>query len=240
MNLHLPGYLAIAFGLTTVATFLAYIVILKKSTFLSDKTKRIVYLLMLLWLAVQGILAGLDIYSSNLQSFPPKLFVLGIWPGILLIIILMATTNGRRFMDSLPLKEITYLNMVRIAVELMLFALFLNKAIPRLMTFEGGNFDIFSGLSAPLIAYLVFSKKPFKRNLLLIWNIICLLLLINVVTKALLSAPLPVQKFAFDQPNVAILVFPFVWLPTFIVPLVLFGHIVSLRRLIGKHELPSA
>lgn len=239
MNLQLPSYLAIAFGLTTLATYLMYILILHRSTYLSPKGKKLVYVAMFIWVAIQGVLAARDVYSTNLQSFPPKLFLIGIMPAILLIIILMVTKNGRQFIDSLPLKEITYLNTVRIFVELVLFALFINKAVPKLMTFEGGNLDILSGLSAPVIAYLVFSKRPFKPRLLLAWNIICLLLLINVVSKALLAAPLPIQKLAFDQPNWAILIFPFVWLPTFIVPLVLFGHVISLRRLIGKHELPA-
>jgi len=49
---------------------------------------------------------------------------------------------------------------------------------------------------------------------------------------ALFSAPSPIQKFAFDQPNIAILNFPFSWLPTFIVPIILFGHLTSIRQLI--------
>lgn len=238
MSLQIPSYLAIVFGLITAATYLMYILIINKSTYLSAKGKMVVYLLMFIWLIFQGVLAGKDIYSTNLQSFPPKLFLLGILPPILLIIILMITKGGKKFIDSLPLKEVTYLNTVRIFVELVLFALFINKAVPKIMTFEGGNLDILSGLSAPVVAYFVFSKTPFKPRLLLVWNIICLLLLTNVVSKALLSAPFPVQKLAFDQPNWAILIFPFVWLPTFIVPLVLFGHVASLRRLIGKNGLP--
>lgn len=236
MNTHLPLYLALIFGLTTAATYAMYILILKKSSYLSSTNKIIVYVAMLSWLAIQGILSAGHVYSDNLQHFPPKLFLLGLLPAISLIIVLLATRKGRAFMDSLPLREITYLNTVRIIVELVLLGLFLNKAIPRLMTFEGGNFDIFSGLSAPLIAYFVFTKKSIKPVVLLIWNIVCLGLLLNVVTKALLAAPLPFQQLAFDQPNVAILIFPFTWLPTFIVPLVLFGHIVALRRLTVRRK----
>jgi hypothetical protein len=233
MNTHLPLYLAVAFGLTTVATYVVYLRIIKKSTYLTPNAKNIVYVLIFVWLVIQGILSSNDVYSTNLKSFPPKLFVFGLLPTIALIIILLVTKVGRAFMDSLPLKEITYLNTVRVAVEFILLGLFLNKAIPKIMTFEGGNFDILSGLSAPVIAYFVFTKKSVKPVALLVWNIVCLGLLLNVVTKALLAAPLPLQQLAFDQPNIAILLFPFTWLPTFVVPVVLFGHVVSLRRLIA-------
>jgi hypothetical protein len=75
------------------------------------------------------------------------------------------------------------------------------------------------------------TKLKIDRNGILIWNFICLGLLINIVVNALFSAPSPIQKFAFEQPNIAILNFPFSWLPTFIVPIVLFGHLTSIRQL---------
>jgi len=70
-----------------------------------------------------------------------------------------------------------------------------------------------------------------------LWNVMALALLLNIVINALLSAPFPFQQFAFDQPNIAILYFPFVWLPSFIVVTVLFSHLVSLRKLIKNKKL---
>ncbi|TAH22438.1 MAG: hypothetical protein EAZ08_00730 [Cytophagales bacterium] len=49
----------------------------------------------------------------------------------------------------MPLKNLIYLNIVRIPVEIILFWLFVNKAIPELMTFEGRNLDIIAGITAP-------------------------------------------------------------------------------------------
>jgi len=54
---------------------------------------------------------------------------------------------------------------------------------------------------------------------------------LNIVINAILSVPTPIQQFAFDQPNIAILYFPFTWLPCFIVPAVLLSHIVSIKKL---------
>ena len=153
---------------------------------------------------------------------------------ILSIIILFSTQKGRNFIDSLPLTNITWLNIIRIPVEFVLFWLFVNKAVPQLMTFEGRNFDILSGITAPFIAYYGFTKGKLSARVILIWNFICLALLFNIVFNAVLSAPFVMQQFAFDQPNIAILNFPFNWLPTFIVPIVLFGHLVAIRQLLRK------
>jgi len=58
--------------------------------------------------------------------------------------------------------------------------------------------------------------------------------LLNIVTTALLAAPTPFQRFAFDQPNVAVLYFPFVWLPACVVPIALLAHLVAIWRLAAK------
>jgi hypothetical protein len=123
------------------------------------------------------------------------------------------------------------LHTVRIPVELVLFWLSEHGVIPRLLTFEGRNFDIFSGLTAPLIYYFGFIRPKLGKGVLITWNIICLVLLVNVVTHAILSLPTPFQKFAFDRPNVAVLYFPYIWLPACVVPLVLFSHLAILRKL---------
>jgi hypothetical protein len=106
--------------------------------------------------------------------------------------------------------------------------------MPELATFEGRNFDILSGLTAPFIWYYGFIKKKLKKGWLLAWNFICLGLLLNIVVHAVLSVPTPFQQLAFDQPAIAVLYYPFILLPAVIVPLVLFAHLVSIRQLMNK------
>lgn len=228
---NLPIYISLTFGLTTVATLLLFYWTIRNSKAETIQIKSTSILIGLtIWLVIQAIFSLKNIYSTDTNSFPPKIMLFGILPTILVIVILFTTQKGRQFIDSLPLKNLTYLNVVRVPVEIVLFWLFLQKAIPELMTFEGRNFDIIAGITAPIIAYFGLSKNKFKRQSILIWNFICLALLINIVVNALFSVPSPIQKFAFDQPNIAILNFPFSWLPTFIVPIVLFGHLCSIRQ----------
>ena len=232
---NLPLYISLIFGLTTVATLLFFYWTVQTSTneTTSKKANAILFGL-IIWLVIQGVLTLRDVYHSDTTSLPPKILVFGILPTILVIIFLFVTQSGRRFIDSLPLVNLTYLNVIRVPVEFVLLWLFINKAVPQLMTFEGRNFDIIAGITAPFVAYFGLTKGKLSRFMTLVWNFACLALLLNIVVNALLSAPSPLQKFAFDQPNIAILYFPFSWLPTFIVPIVLFGHLVSVRRLILK------
>jgi hypothetical protein len=234
---NLPTYISLTFVLTTVATLMLFYWTVRNSSAETTRKKANDILLgLMIWLAIQAFLTINDVYNSDTNSFPPKIMLFGVVPLILTIILLFATKKGRQFIDSLPLANITYLNTVRIPVEIVLYWLFLHKAVPQLMTFEGRNFDIFAGITAAFIAYFGIKKGMFNRKFILVWNFISLGLLVNIVANAVLSIPSPIQKFAFDQPNIAVLNFPFSWLPTFIVPIVLLGHLVSIRQLTRKLE----
>jgi len=220
----LPGYIYIVFALTTLLTVL----LLFKATHYS----RSAIIITLSWVAVQGFIGGSGFYTVT-NAVPPR-FGLSLLPPVLFIAVLLLTKRGKLTTGSFDTKTLTLLHLVRIPVELTLYWLFLHKAVPGLITFEGRNFDILCGLTAPLIYYFGYIKKALSRKILIAWNLVCLLLLANVVITAVLSAPLPFQQFAFDQPNIAILYFPFVWLPCCIVPIVLFAHLVCLQRLIKQ------
>ncbi|MDE1190982.1 MAG: hypothetical protein PW786_02425 [Arachidicoccus sp.] len=230
---NLPAYISVIFGCITVVTLLLFYRVIKKSDSAATSNKANAVLIgCIIWVILQSMLTLKNVYNSNLAALPPKLMLLGILPALIAIVFLFVTSKGRQFIDSLPLKNLTYISTVRVIVEFILFRLFIYKAIPESMTFEGRNFDIFSGITAPFVAYFGFTKKRLSRQIILVWNFICLGLLMNVVTIAMLSAPFPFQRLAFDQPNIAILNFPFSWLPTFLVPVVLFGHLVSIRQLL--------
>ncbi|SJZ36342.1 hypothetical protein [Sediminibacterium ginsengisoli] len=236
----LPIYVPLFFGLTALVTLLLFFLTIRNAATqtVRQNAGRITACL-LLWLAIQAVLTFKNVYNTGTDALPPKIVLFGVMPPIATIIILFATKKGRTFIDSLPLVNLTCLHIVRIPVEIVLFWLFLNKAIPGLMTFEGRNFDIIAGITAPLIAWLGFKKAKITRKGILVWNLLCLALLLNIVVNAFLSTPSPLQKFAFDQPNIGILYFPFSWLPTFIVPVVLFAHLVSVRRLLYRDDKKS-
>ena len=223
---NLPIYISTGFVATTLLTlFFLYKV--------ANHSKKVLAV-SLAWLAITATI-GLSGFYLNTSVMPPRfLFLVG--PPLVLILFLFTTPKGRAFIDRFNPAYATYLHVVRVPVELVLWALFIYHYVPELMTFEGRNFDVLSGITAPLVAYLGYTKVKLGKTLLLLWNFICLGLLVNIVTNAILSAPFPFQQFAFDQPNVGVLYFPFVWLPGFIVPSVLLCHLVSIRRLMAQNS----
>ena len=218
----LPIYIPVVFVLATVLT----VCIFYKAANYSRKT----LIVLLVWLLMQAVIGLAGFYTVTV-NVPPR-FILLTLPPLLSVVLLFATENGRQYIDRLQVQTLTVLHVVRIPVEFVLLWLSLHKAVPSLMTFEGRNFDILSGITAPFIYYYGYIKQGINRKVIIAWNLVCLALLINIVVNAVLSAPFSFQKFAFDQPNIAILYFPYLWLPGCIVPLVLFAHLASIRQLL--------
>lgn len=182
-----------------------------------------------LWLTLVAAVS-LSGFFLKFDAVPPRL-IFALVPSLLIILGCFVSTHGKQFIDSLDPAWLTYLHTIRIPVEVVLVMLFLEGMLPEIMTFEGRNFDILAGLSAPFISWFGFVRRTIGRQGLLIWNLICLLLLFNIVGTAVLSAPTAFQQFGLDQPNVALFYYPFIWLPAYIVPVVLFSHLSLIRQL---------
>jgi hypothetical protein len=223
---NLPLHIYIVFFTAVIGTVLFLLYAVRK---VSSKVAGIVAVLLAAWMLLQEQLS-INGFYLKFDSMPPR-FIFAVAPMFLLIIALLILPT-KNFLAQMPLLPLTLLHVVRVPVELVLLRLFQAGLVPQLMTFEGRNFDILSGLTAPLIAWLAFRGGKTNRTLLLIWNIIALGLLINIVVNAVLSLPFRTQQFAFDQPNQAVLYFPFIWLPSVIVASVLFCHVVSIWRLL--------
>lgn len=236
MIARLPSYVNLTFILITLVVFFWFIFILFQAThkFGDTRIRRNVAILIagvVVWLVIQGLLAYSGFYL-NFDSVPPRLAVFGILPVLTVFIVApFLLAKIKPFTRSLSLEGLTYLQAIRFPVEIVLLWLFIYGAIPELMTFEGRNFDILVGITAPLVAYVCFTRKIASLKLVLIWNFIGLALLFNIVINALLAAPTPLQQFAFDQPNLAVAHFPFIWLGVFVVPVVYLAHIVSIQQL---------
>lgn len=189
------------------------------------------------WMGVTALL-GFTGFYRNYEAFPPRfMFLLPL--GLLFVVIFSLTPKGKLFMQGLDSEWLTLLHTVRIPVEVVLYYVFLAGLIPDLMTFEGYNFDIISGVTAPIVYYFYFVKQKLSKGFLLFWNFLCLGLLANILTIALLSAKTPFQQLAFHQSNIGVTYFPFVWLPAVIVPIVLFSHIASIYQLLKGQERVS-
>jgi hypothetical protein len=86
---------------------------------------------------------------------------------------------------------------------------------------------------AVVVTFLVATGRASVR-LVRAWNVLSMVLLVNIVTIALLSAPTPYRVFMNEPANVWVTRPPFVWLPAVLVLAALLGHLVLFRRLANE------
>jgi hypothetical protein len=227
------------FILITVIYIALILLVLKRglgASALASTKKRRIFIGILLslgaWVTLIGILASKHFFD-DFSTLPPKFFIVLIVP---LITLLWATSRQsvKEILFQIPPQTILWLQSFRIFVEVLLWMLFVDNLLPVQMTFEGYNFDIISGLTAP-VAALIFYKTR-SSTFLLIWNICGLGLLINIVTIAILSTPVPFRVFMNEPANTIVTQFPIILLPGVLVPLAYTLHILSLRQVLAMRE----
>lgn len=218
----LPLYIPILFFACTVYT----IVIL----YLAIKKAELVLYGSLMWCVIQYFIVSSEFYE-NTTSIPPR-FTLAVAPSIMIIISIFYSQWGKYFLMSINYYYLNFIHLVRIPVEFGLYGLAIYKAIPMTMTFEGLNFDIVAGLTVPFILIFYYYKKRMNKKYVIIWHSISMLLLLGIIFNAIFAFESPIQLHAFDQPNKGMLKYPYILLPSYIVPVVMFTHIASIRKLL--------
>ncbi len=181
------------------------------------------------WLALTATLADRGFFD-DFYSLPPHM-LLAIGPPILVVLGLTFAGRLDALLAALPRSWPVGAQTFRIVVELVLWRLAVAGVAPEIMTFTGRNVDILVGLSAPLVAYFCFVRRAWPERVAVWWNVAGIVILLNVVVHAQLSAPTRFRMFETDPPTTFIGDLPYIWLPAFLVPLAWLLHALSLRQL---------
>lgn len=222
----LPIWIPFLFLVTYLATLLLF--------YVSNNKPKKLLLLILFWSGLHSVLAYFGFYQ-NTTTIPPR-YAIVLLPVILMLIYGILPKQIDWVIKNRNIKLSTFLHTIRIPMEIVLFYLYCYKTIPKLMTFEGRNFDILAGITAILVGVLLLKNK-INKKVLLLWNVVGLCLILFIFINAILSSELPFQQFGFEQPNRAVNYFPFILLPAVVVPIVIYTHLSDIIML--KKELRS-
>ncbi len=182
------------------------------------------------WFVYAGAMGYLGVFR-NTTSRPPGVAFL---PGPVVIFLAFLIWRSRaRVASAFPLWLFMAAQSFRIVVELFLHQLWSEGLIPRMLTFEGANVDIYIGASAPLAAWLA-TRGQAGLKFALAWNVAGLIALANVVVRAVLTTPGPFHLLQTDLPNLMMGTFPFFFVPGFFVPLAVVLHVFGIRGILAQ------
>ena len=177
------------------------------------------------WMAGTWIVAESGVLRQW-DAMPPP-FALLVVATLVLAAVMSFSAYGARLARGLPIGLLVAVQGFRLPLELAMHAMYERGIMPVQMSYSGRNFDILTGLSAFVVAWLARTGRG-GRRLVVAWNIMGLTLLVNIVTVAILSTP-RFRYFGDDQLNVWVTYPPFVWLPAVMVLAAFAGHFIIFR-----------
>jgi hypothetical protein len=181
------------------------------------------------WFALAVGLAILGVYNGATSRIPT------IQIGITVPILIGCSMIWRwpavsRLIDTVPRQWVIAIQFYRVegVTFLVLFAMHL---LPGLFALPAGVGDVTVGVLAAAIAIGATGGRQLNPRTVLRWNLLGIADLVVALSTGFLTSPSAFQMFAFDRPNELISMFPLVLIPTFLVPLAILLHIISLIQL---------
>jgi len=232
----IPAYLPFTVVAGCVATIVAVVVgvtrALKRSNWSDSDRRRTVQAtasVLVGWFAIAVALALVGVYSAATSRIPTIQFGIAI-PILIGCLLIWRWSPVSRLIDAVPRQWVIAIQFYRVegVIFLVLFAAHL---LPGLFALPAGLGDVAVGLLAAAIGIGATGGRQLNPRTVLRWNLLGIADLIVAVSTGFLTAPSAFQMFAFERPNELISMFPLVLIPTFLVPLAILLHIISLIQL---------
>ena len=203
--------------------------------YLDDRRRWIALSILVAWVVYTGTL-GLSGALASTGGVPRIALILV--PTLAGVLFLAFSDAGRSMALGIPLSLLIGAQTFRVIVELFIHQLWSVGLMPRMLTYQGANFDILAGLSAPVVAWLV-AHGRLSNRLALAWNVLGLVLLANIVGRAILTTP-ALQVLVTEVPNRAVGTFPFTFIAGVMAPLALTLHVLAIRALLARPRAERA
>ncbi len=192
--------------------------------------KRVLILVMLLW-QVYLIIMGTSGFLASF-SLPPRMPLLIIVPLFISMGVFLNKNKNKQWIQSIPPIWLTAFQSFRIVVETLFVLSLPTGVLHENVTIEGYNYDMVVGISAPIIALMVYYSKKLPNKLLTAWNIFGLTVLACTVFVFMSTAFFP-QIYGFETTPLStdFGMYPYVLVPGLLMPAAVFMHVLSLIQL---------
>lgn len=166
-------------------------------------------------------------------SLPPKFPLLIILPFSIACVFLYRLVKKSAVIETVKMEYLVLFQGFRIAVEIMLYYTFVIGVIPETATFDGYNFDMIMGISAPLL-FLLMKRGKVSNFFLKIWNIfgIVMILFVAIIIGSSMYFPQ-----LWDYKSIVsedFLSFPYFLIAACIAPWAIAVHVIALAKLSKK------
>ena len=227
------SYVVLVSGAGIVATLVFGLrLALSRAGWSADDQRRVVRMAALVligWLGIAFVLGVSGVYRGASDQIPTIQY--GILVPILIgSMLIVRSSSMARVIEAVPQQWLIGVQLYR-ALGIIFLILYGAGKMPGLFAWPAGIGDVLVGVLAPVVA-IAYARAPEKnRDLAWGWNILGLTDLTVAVATGMVTAPSPIQQFAFDLPSELLGAFPLVLIPIYLVPLSVLLHLASLTKL---------
>ncbi|MFT7611354.1 MAG: hypothetical protein ACI9J3_000297 [Parvicellaceae bacterium] len=219
-------------GLTMITLVFIIIIGFKAINNSSSSTTRDKLILVFGLLIWQGFIWGLsstDILKS--YDFPPRFALAFIVPSFIFTGLFLFRSRKRKWINEIPEHWIIYFQSFRIIVETIFVYSVSAGILNHHVTIEGYNFDMIVGITAPVLALLVYHLKVLPRKVVLVWNFMGLAVLASVIFLFITAIYKP-ELYGSSEPLLPLdaFVYPYVLVAGFLMPVAVFLHVLSILQ----------
>lgn len=184
-----------------------------------------------LWFALV-LLIGAGGALDPIRGFGvPALGLTVVAPAAALVGAFFAFGSVRAPMLAAPLPALVAANAIRIVPGLLFVLLYARGELPAPFAPSAGLGDIFAGVAAAPLAWGIARFGAGVRPLAFAWSVIGIADLVSAIALGALSAPGPLQIFAGPPTSAIMTTLPWLIVPGFLVPSLMFIHVVIFARL---------
>jgi hypothetical protein len=169
----------------------------------------------------------------------PALGLTVVLPLAALVCAFLVVPSIRNAMLETPLPALVAVNAIRV-LGVTFLILYAAGRLPAPFAQSAGWGDIFAGVTALPLAWSIAQFGSRVQPLALLWNTIGIADLVVALTLGTLSAPGPLQVFVGPPDTSPMTTLPWLIIPGFIVPCLMFLHVVIFYRLLAKTEASVA
>jgi hypothetical protein len=146
----------------------------------------------------------------------------------------------RAAMLATPLPALVAVNAIRILPGWLFVLLYARGELPAPFAPSAGWGDLFAGAAALPLAWSIIRFGRRVAPLVFAWSVIGIADLVNAIALGALSAPGPLQVFAGPPTSAIMSTLPWLIIPGFLVPILLFIHVVIVYGLAGAEASLAA
>ena len=169
---------------------------------------------------------------SPVAGGPPALGLTVVLPIVALVWAYFGLPSVRTAMAAMPLPGLIALHAIRL-LGFTFIVLYAEGRLPAPFAPSAGWGDVFIGATALPLAWAVTQFGARVRPLALLWNALGVADLVIALTLGPLSAPGPLQVFVGPPDSSPMTTLPWLIIPAFLVPCLMFLHVVIFARLAG-------